>query len=274
MDSHDSAGLGEAAFEVRSSDGTPIAVWVQGDGPPLVLVHGSLRDHRVFEPLIAHLHRGLRTYAVDRRGFGSSGDTQTYSIEQEFRDLAAVVDVLASRHGQGVALLGHSYGAGCAMGAAAITANVNRLLLYEPGLGIQYPAGWIESQEKALAAGRAEDVIHAVLTDILEMTEDEVNSRKVGPLWADYLAAAPTVLREARVEHSWEYRQGALDGIKARTLMLVGTETSCALLRSTLRAMSAIRNAEPRVLDGHGHLALLTHPAMIASIVLRFVDSP
>ena len=37
-----------------------------------------------------------------------------------------------------------SYGAGCAMGGAALTDAVARLVLYEPGLGIPYPPGSIE----------------------------------------------------------------------------------------------------------------------------------
>lgn len=31
-------------IEVRSVDGTPPAVWVDGDGPPIVLVHGSIAE--------------------------------------------------------------------------------------------------------------------------------------------------------------------------------------------------------------------------------------
>ena len=40
-------------FDVRSGDGTTIAVWVEGDGPPLVMVHGSLQDHTASGALVA-----------------------------------------------------------------------------------------------------------------------------------------------------------------------------------------------------------------------------
>ena len=33
---------------VASNDGTPIAVFSSGDGPPLVLVHGAAADHTTF----------------------------------------------------------------------------------------------------------------------------------------------------------------------------------------------------------------------------------
>ena len=159
------------------------------------------------------------------------------------------------------------YGAGCAMGAAALTGNLSHLILYEPGLGIAYPAGWIDANVKALEAGDAEGVIRAVLMDILEMTAEDVEARRSAPQWAEYLRAAPTVLREARTENGWVYRPGALDGVRASTLVLVGTETAPALMQSTLRAAAAIRGARTHVLGGHGHLACITDPALVASII-------
>lgn len=40
-------------FEVRGTEGVPIAVWVDGEGPPLVMVHGMLSDHATFQPMVA-----------------------------------------------------------------------------------------------------------------------------------------------------------------------------------------------------------------------------
>ena len=262
---------GDTGFlDVLSTDGTPIRVWIRGEGPPIVLVHGSLRDHTIFEPLIAQLQSAMTTYAIDRRGFGGSGDRDGYTIEQEFRDVAEVVDAIAARAGP-VALWGHSYGAGCAMGAAALTGNLSHLILYEPGLGIAYPAGWLDANFKALEAGDAEGVIRAVLIDILEMTAEDVEARRSTPQWAEYLRAAPTVLREARTENGWVYRPGALDGVRASTLVLVGTETAPPLMQSTLRAAAAIPGARTHVLGGHGHLACITDPDVVASTITEFV---
>jgi pimeloyl-ACP methyl ester carboxylesterase len=254
---------------VTSTDGTPIHVAVGGTGPPIVLVHGSLHDHTIFDPLVAELRPAMTTCALDRRGFGRSGDGDGYAIEQEFRDVAAVVDAVAADRGS-VVLWGHSYGAGCAMGAAALTAAVSHLILYEPGLGIAYPPGWLDAHERLLAAGDREAVIRAVLTDILEMSEADVEARRATPQWPDYLRAASTVLREARAEDGWAYRAGAFDAIRAPVLMLVGTETAPALMRAALRAVAAMPGAAVQVLDGHGHLACITHPALVASIVMRF----
>ncbi len=121
-----------ARFDVRSRDGAPLAVWVEGDGPPLVLVHGSIQDHTVSAALVHELRSDVTTFSMDRRGFGGSGDTSGYTIERDFEDVAAVVDAVAARTGEPVASWGHSYGANCVMGGAALTGNVSHILLYEP----------------------------------------------------------------------------------------------------------------------------------------------
>src|SRR5262245_11620130 len=112
-------------FDVHSADGIPIAVWVDGAGPALVMVHGSIADHTTFEPFIAVLREHVTTYCLDRRGFGASGDTAGYAIESDCDDVAAVVDAVTARTGGPVALWGHSYGANCAMGGAARSTNVS-----------------------------------------------------------------------------------------------------------------------------------------------------
>lgn len=66
---------------------------------------------------------------------GRAGSFDVQSIEQEFEDVAAVVEAIAAGAAS-VALCGHSYGAGCAMGAAALADKGSHVILYEPGLGI------------------------------------------------------------------------------------------------------------------------------------------
>ena len=96
-------------WDVKSGDGGSIAVWVEGDGPPLVLVHGSVSDHTVFAPLVGELRDEFTIFAMDRRGLGVSRDDPGYSAEREFSDVAAVVDAVAARIGEPVVLFGASW---------------------------------------------------------------------------------------------------------------------------------------------------------------------
>jgi pimeloyl-ACP methyl ester carboxylesterase len=260
-------------FDVSSADGTPIAVWTEGEGPALVLVHGSIQDHTISVALVAELRSGMTTHSMDRRGFGASGDGENYTLERDFEDVAAVVDAAAALAGGPVALWGHSYGANCAMGGAALTSNVSHLVLYEPSLGLTYPPGWIDMIEKALARGDEEAAIVAVLRDLLEFTDDQIEEMRSGPEWPGRVATAPTMAREARAEEEWVYRPGLFEGITAKTLLLAGSESPAIVKHATDAALAAIPGARVHVLEGHAHIAHRTHPAMVAALVRKFIAS-
>lgn len=159
------------------------------------------------------------------------------------------------------------------MGGGALTNNVHHLVLYEPSLGLTYPSGSIEAIEDAVAAGDMETAIVAVLVGILEMTEEEIDSMRQGPLWPVRLAAAPTVPRECRVEDGWMYQPGQFDEITTPTLLLAGSESPPAVTKATHEAAAAIADAHIWVLEGHGHFAHKTDPAMVAAIVRQFTSS-
>lgn len=258
-------------FDVRSADGTPLAVWIDGDGPPLVMVHGALSDHTRFAPLVDELRAGVTTFSMDRRGRGASGDAPAYAIEREFEDVAAVVDAVAARAGGPVALWGHSYGADCAMGGAALTGNVHHLVLYEPGLGFRYPKASIEEVEKELAAGDREAAITALLVGVMGATAEEIDAMRSSPLWPTRLATVPTLPRELRAEDGWVYRRGQFDAITAPTLLLAGSESPPAQNQATDRAAAAIPGARIRVLEGQGHFALQSAPGTVAAIIREFM---
>lgn len=105
-------------LRVVSRDGTELACWASGDGPPLVLVHGTTAEATRWQPLLPYLEPHVTVYAMDRRGRGASGDGAEYDVVREYDDVAAVVDAVARARGCAVDLLGHSFGGVCAFGGA------------------------------------------------------------------------------------------------------------------------------------------------------------
>ena len=79
--------------------------------------------------------------------------------------------------------------------------------------------------------------------------------------------------RECRVEQDWVYRPGPFDTITAPTLLLTGSDSVADIVDTTQRAAAAIPGARIRVLDGHGHFAHKTDPAMVTAAVRDFVAS-
>lgn len=266
----------EGRFDVRSTDGTSIAVWPDGEGPPLVVVHGALNDHTTDRPFIDRLRGNLTTFAIDRRGRGASGDGPNYAIEREFEDVAAVVDAVAARTGQAVSVWGHSYGADCAIGAAALTDNLAHLVLYEPGLGFTGSDSLLEAVkaiDTAVSAGDLEGALLTALRGVVQLTEDEIAFVRSYPGWPARLRAVPVLPREVRAEVDWAYQPGQFDAVEAPTLLLAGAESPPAQQEATRRAAAAIPDARVRTLDGHSHIAHRTDPALVATIVLEFLAS-
>jgi pimeloyl-ACP methyl ester carboxylesterase len=273
-------GLVEAPSAiVTSEDGTPVAVFSAGDGPPLVLVHGATADHttwRTSGPLLAARHT---THAVDRRGRGSSGDAPDYAIEREFEDLVAVVNALAVDSGGPVDVVGHSYGGRIGLGAALLTPSVRRLVVYEgappPESGRGYQDDGLLAQIEALVdAGDRDEALATFMRDIVGMPDAELATFRADPIWSRRAAAVDTTIRELRAEVSPAASLEALGAVRQPVLQILGGASSSVFGESTLALDARLRNGRVVTIDGARHAAHHTHaPAFVAAIE-AFLDAP
>jgi pimeloyl-ACP methyl ester carboxylesterase len=259
-------------WDVETSDSGAIAVWVDGNGPPLVLVHGAISNHTGSAPLIGELRGEATTFAMDRRGFGASPDGPGYSADREFTDVATVVDAVASRTGQPVVLFGHSWGASCALGAALHLSSLRALVLYEPSLGLRYPPSSIERIETRVEAGDYEGALIALLTEVVGLPENEIADMRAAANWPERVAYAPTIAREARINDGWEWRPEEFAGMRVPTVLLTGSESTPELAAVTSSAAAAIPGARIHVLQGHGHMAVRFAPAIVADVLRDWLE--
>jgi pimeloyl-ACP methyl ester carboxylesterase len=119
----------KTTLTTTSKDGTTIAYEKVGSGPALVLVDGAMcfREFGPCRSLAEELADRFTVYFYDRRGRGESGDTQPYSPEREYEDLAAVIAVA----GGDAFVHGFSSGAGLVLRAAASGVPMKKLSSYE-----------------------------------------------------------------------------------------------------------------------------------------------
>ncbi len=264
---------------VRSADGTPIAVFSAGDGPPLVLVHGATADHtawRTSGPLFAARRT---THAVDRRGRGASGDGPGYAIEREFEDLAAVVESLAAESGGPVDVVGHSYGGRIGLGAALLTPSLRRLVVYEgapppeSGRGYQDDAT-LARIEALVAAGDRDEALATFMRDVVGMPDADLAAFRADPIWPRRAAAVDTTIRELRAEVSPAASLEALSAARQPVLQVLGGASSPVFGEATSALDARLRNGWIVTIDGARHAAHHTHaPAFVAAIE-AFLDPP
>lgn len=257
--------------QVESSDGTTIACHVAGDGPPLVLVHGTSADHTRWAPVIAALEAQFTTYAIDRRGRGASTDGREYTIESEFDDVAAVIDSIEGD----VDVLGHSYGAICALEGTLRASRVRRLLLYEPPLpvGIEiYPRGLIEQLNELMDTGDRDGVVSTFMREVVRMGPDELDVVRGDASWGARLEAAHTIPRELRLADTYRPDFGRFATVRVPTLMLVGGDSPRFLVEPTHRLHECISTSRVVVMPGQQHVAMNSAPDVFLKHVLEFLD--
>ncbi len=116
-------------------DGTELPYVDQGDGQPVVFVHGIISDYRIWDAHRPNIAQRYRVIAPTQRYFGVSAwpdDGRNFSMQGHANDLAAFISAL--RLGP-VPIVGRSYGGAVTLAMAAQHPKlVERLFLYEPSL--------------------------------------------------------------------------------------------------------------------------------------------
>lgn len=258
-----------------SRDGTEIAAWTTGDGPPLVLIHGGPADHTRWRPLLPYLEPNFTVHAMDRRGRGASGDGPFYDIAREYEDVAALIDTVADVSGSKVDAYGHSMGSFIAFGAAKLTSNIRRLALYEgwpraDPQGVPYSRELLDRLSALLERGESEVLLETYFREADLFSEKDIQELKSLPSWPGRVAAAHTLLRE-----DWAYFNTAFDPqaaarITAPTLLLTG-ENSPELLKADIDLVAdALPDARIAVLEGQQHVADILAPDVVAEHLIAF----
>jgi pimeloyl-ACP methyl ester carboxylesterase len=256
---------------VSSADGTEIGLLTAGTGPALLLVHGGMGRLERWAPLWPLLTGHWQVTAMDRRGRGSSGDTGPYRLSEEYDDVAAVATSLAERDGRPAGVFAHSYGALCALGAAARGAPFRRIALYEPPGPQTVPREWRERASALVAAGRPGPAMISFLTEVIGLTMTQVGELRNAPGAQDVLPiVSATLPREAEALASADPVALAA-GVTPPVLLLLG-EASPAWAADLSHALSsALPDATLVRLPGHGHEAIDAAPGLIYRELAQFL---
>jgi pimeloyl-ACP methyl ester carboxylesterase len=267
----------EPSHFVTSPDGTRIAVFSRGEGPPLILVHGATADHTTFRVLGPVLAGDYTIHAIDRRGRGASGDGPAYAIEREFEDVAAVADAVAAGSGAAADVFGHSYGGRCALGAALLTGAIRRVISYEgaptPPGSSYHPAGIEARLRERLAAGDRDGALAAFLGEVVGIGASDLAAYRSDPIWPVRAAAAGTILRELEAESDPAASLERLGTIGQPVLQLLGSESIPVFREATIALDARLSDGRIVVIDGARHAAHHTHRDAVVDAVRDFAHA-
>jgi pimeloyl-ACP methyl ester carboxylesterase len=132
-------------------NGTGIEVQVEGEGRPVVLLHGFPDSHRLWRNQVPALRdAGFQVIVPDLRGYGGSdkpADVESYSIPFLAADVLGVLDHLGIERAH---VVGHDWGAALAWAIAAFAPErVDHLVALSVGHPGAFVAAGLPQREKS-----------------------------------------------------------------------------------------------------------------------------
>jgi pimeloyl-ACP methyl ester carboxylesterase len=256
---------------VISADGTEIGYTRFGDiGSPVVVCHGAFTIAKDWAPFARELSKSNTVYVYDRRGRGRSLDAgHAYSLVAEIDDLAAMVALA----GPEAVILGHSFGGGCALAYALRDGFAGRLILYEPAHSIRskISGGHLPELEGLLARNESAQATEFAMEHIVRMPRAGIEMFKQTPIWPAMVALTRLFPRELRFLETLAWSAEEMEGLRARTWVLLGTLTTPEPNEtSTVAALvDRIRGLTLYPIFGQGHVAYLLDPALLSKVAVR-----
>lgn len=255
--------------QATSIDGTRIAFARRGTGDPVLLVHGTTGSAASWAMVAPHLESQFTVVTMDRRGRGESGDGAEYSLDLEAADVGAVVDAI----GEGVHVVGHSYGARVALLAAMRSSGVQSLTLYEPPLSV-LPSD-VDIAHRAGEFARTGDPDAGAVLMLSELgiaTPEELSFlQSFEPAWEGICAGMLTAPREIEAELA-TVDLDAVGAIQVPVLILVGEDTTLPAILDGLDAFErAFPDVRRAIIPGQRHLAVGFAGEVFAGLLESFL---
>jgi len=265
-----------------SIKGYDMAFIAEGQGRPLLLIHGSLYDYRYWAPQMAAFSAaGFRVLAPSLRHYwpNDRSGAARLSIEEHIEDMAAFITALDLGP---VDLLGHSRGGYIAFRIAERhPALLRRLVLAEP-------AGVLG--EGFIAPGEAAPNYTALIADaVAKVAKGDIEAGLIsfydyalGPgAWAKLGEPRQSICRDnARSligqgqEGRIPYTRAAAEALRPRTLLLDGAVTEAPFRRVADGLAESIPAVTRLTLPNATHLLNWDDAAGFNAAVLAFLRAP
>jgi pimeloyl-ACP methyl ester carboxylesterase len=263
------------------ADDAAIYYEIEGDGPPLVLLHGYALNGMMWEYQAPAFSKSHKVITVDLRGFGRSSCGQVWSGAIMASD---VIGLMSSLNLDNVAVLGFSMGGPVAVRIAYLLPEVvTKLILVSsilPSRGLPRTKEEERRNRKELEIlksrgvdGWAESMGMWRGPLVGDMLKD---NPQLESMWRklisrhdiNYLTCMMTARLTTESGTDWRSR---LKKIQQKTLIIAGADDR-NFIDASNRLAQDIPNSEMVILEGAGHMVNLEKPEEFNRAVLGFLD--
>lgn len=260
-------------------NGAQIFYEVDGDGPPLTLLHAGITDSRMWDAQFATFAATYRTVRYDVRGFGRSAlPPGPYTMRE---DLGALLDFLgiARTH-----LIGVSMSGSIAIDfAISYPERVSALIPVAMGIGGMTSSAFMEERDREVEAIIASGDVDAVNEVELRLWLDGVGrpaGTAVDPGVRERVREMNTPLIAAQINDKGEHESvnrlappaiERLEEITAPTLAIVGAHDVPDMLTNADAIATRVPGARRVIMPGVAHLPPMEAPEEFNRLVLDFL---
>lgn len=230
----------------------------RGSGPPVLCLHETASDGRIFAGLAAALADSARVIAPDRRGWGESGAPEPYvatTIEEQAEDAATLLELLEA--GPAI-LVGAGLGAVCALDLVLrMPVPLRGAVLVEPPLLAFLPeateglSGDRKRIEAAVAGGGAEAALELYLAG--ELPFAGAGAGRIPGEIGDAARRRPlSLFAELVAIPAWSLQPGRLAASELPVRIVVSASTPPLLREAADRLAAHLGASALRHLGGQG----------------------
>ena len=272
-----------AAAETTAVEGADLRYVSDGEGTPVVFVHGAISDHRVWEPYRERIARNHRFIAYDQRYFGTDewpDEAEHFSIDTHADDLVALLEALEDEPAHVVTW---SYSGDVASRAVLRRPDLFRSLIhFEPAVGslmAGLPGASRATGEMfsrfgpamlAVEEGRLEDSALRFLDAVFDLPEGAADDEPEPwpTIWRDNGRTVPPYLASPEGE---SVSCAALADVRVPTLVVQGGRSFTRYSMMAERVADCQPNAVIVTLAGVNHDGPYRKPEEFGEMIERFV---
>jgi len=176
--------------------------------------------------------------------------------------------------GPDVSIIGHSYGGGIALSYIMQAGFKGRVVFYEPMNGIfqKVSQGLLPQLQALVAAEKLDEATVLTQTKIVGFDSAAVEASKQSPTWSAFTKMTKIFLRELEALDNLTPTETQTDGIEAKTILLLGTETPPSIRTATAALAARVRGITMYPVSNQGHIAHIFDPEQLKDLVLKCLN--